>query len=119
MNEIKINGLYTIQYVFVHFCSLDYHQPRSVTSASTDIIIDDTNDKRDNRHRPRQRFHGNRQSQFAAQSSSSASSSNTKERSYNYGMNYFKIFQLVYLYIFSFVKDHLHNQHRNMDQIKR
>ncbi|CAF1216488.1 unnamed protein product [Rotaria magnacalcarata] len=63
--------------------SHDYQQqPRSVTSASIEVIVDDTNGKRDNR-RHQQRVNSSRQPQYVAQNSASSNSS-SKERPFNY-----------------------------------
>ncbi|CAF3375663.1 unnamed protein product [Rotaria socialis] len=63
--------------------SHDYQQqPRSVTSTSIEVIVDDTNGKRDNR-RHQQRFNSSRQPQYVAQNSTSSNNS-SKERPFSY-----------------------------------
>jgi hypothetical protein len=59
------------------FCSHDYQQQRSVTSASIDTIIDDTNEKRDVRRHRQQPY----------------PSSGNNQRSYTHGNKH--LFQLI------------------------
>jgi len=63
------------------FCSNDYQSQRSITSTSIEPIIDDINDKRDDRR------HRQQQQQY---------SSNSNERSYTHG----KIFSLQLFHLF-------------------
>lgn len=94
----KEMGFNANQYVFVHFCSHDYQQQRSITSASIETTIDDTNDKRDDRrHRQPQQ-----QQQYP---------SNSNERSYTQGTNILLNY-LIFIYCFYFLGSKYGSNHK-------